>query len=84
MAAHNTRAAPDLSRAPAAGPSRSAAGWAGREVVALGGVAAERAQAVHLRERLDALGDGLEPEGVREADDGGDDRRLLVALGHAR
>ena len=47
------------------------------EQIALRGVATKRRQLPELAVGLDALGDHGEAEGVAEADDGGDDRRVL-------
>ena len=50
------------------------------EVVTLAEVAAERAQRVELHVVLDALRRHREVEGVTEAHDRGDDRRVLLAF----
>src|SRR2546423_7880650 len=47
------------------------------EQIALRGVATKRRQLPELAVGLDAFGDHGEAEGVAEADDGGDDRRVL-------
>src|SRR5215213_3666956 len=59
-------------------------GGGAREVVALPVLALEVAQDFQLILRLDALGDNVHPQNLREQDDGADDLYVLGVLRHAR
>ena len=58
----------------------STAGQRPGEEVALAGVAPELAEPDELQRVLDAFGDGLQAERLREADDGGDDGLVLGSV----